>query len=354
MSYNRFLELLLRKKSGALSVDEQEELNEFLKDNPGYYELSGIVNQMYNTPLNEIQEVDKAYIRKRWDSLRKRTKEITGELGSDLKVVSKRSRLKYYLITAASIAAAFLLVFSFLGQQKVSSKDVVVATKMGSKTNMKLPDGSTVWLNAGSKISYGEDFGKTTRDVQLSGEAYFDVAHDSEHPFIVHTEHFKIKVLGTAFNVKAYAADMQSEATLVRGLIELSINNEDSRKILLKPNEKFVLKNAESTQEKTLTVTELKPEIRITGLQQPFKDSVAVETQWVNDCLAFRDYKLRDIAIMVSRWYGVSVEIEDQKLEEKEFSGLFKDESVEQVMQALKLAGGFNYTIDKNKITIVP
>ncbi|ANH83567.1 hypothetical protein A8C56_23645 [Niabella ginsenosidivorans] len=351
MSYNRFLELLLRKRSGELSADEQQELNGFLSDNPGYFELSGIVDQLYEAPLKGIKEVDKTYLRKRWEAL----KEKTAELPARSAVIrsTAQSRLKY-LLAAASVAAIVLLsVFYFVNRDKVNAKDVVVATRPGSKSSMKLPDGSVVWLNAGSEISYGKDFGKTSRDVKLSGEAYFDVTHDSDHPFIVHTNNFDIKVLGTAFNVKAYSSDQESETTLVRGSIELNLNNGDARKILLKPNEKLIFKSPGNFGKEAVAGA-LKPEIKITGLQTPFKDSATVETQWLHNCLAFRDHKLKDVAQMISRWYGVTVEIKDDSLKEKEFSGLFKDENVDQVMHALKLAGGFNYTIDKNKITIVP
>ncbi|SDD03577.1 FecR family protein [Niabella drilacis] len=353
MSYNRFLELLLRKKSGALSAEEQEELNGFLGNNPNYQELSGMVEQLYETPLKEIREVDRTYLRKRWDSLKQRTAQLPAGAGNQAPA-GKTRRMRYYM--AAASVAALLLVGAFYFQRRglTTTRDTVVATKMGSKTSMKLPDGSQVWLNAGSELSYDKDFGKVNREVHLSGEAYFDVTHDAEHPFIVHTNSFNIRVLGTAFNVKAYTSDKESEATLVRGSIELSMNNEDTRKILLKPNEKLVFKKADDSREKTVRGESAMPEIRVTGLQTPFKDSVTVETQWLHDCLAFRDHKLKDIASMISRWYGVTVEINDADLKEKEFSGLFKDESVEQVLHALKLAGGFDYTISKNKITIVP
>jgi len=292
MSYNRFLELLLRNKSGKLSAS------------------------------------------------------------------SPSRKTHYYYLAAASLALiALTAFFYFSDRKKIVSKDLVIATKMGSKSSVNLPDGSKVWLNAGSEISYGEDFGKSSRDVKLSGEAYFEVSPDANRPFLVHTDNFNIKVLGTAFNVRAYAADDESEATLMQGLIELSINNGDSRKIMLKPNEKLVFKKNERVKESALPVKppyHPKPEITITGLQKSFKDSVVVETQWLYDCLAFQDDKLKDIALTMSRWYGVSVEIKDKSLEQKEFSGLFRDENVEQVMRALKLAGKFDYTINKNRITIFP
>ncbi|HMR82733.1 MAG TPA: FecR family protein [Niabella sp.] len=354
MSYNRFLELILKKKSGKLSSKEQDELNRFLLDNPSYYELSGMVDQLYSVPINEIKEVDQTYLQKRWVSLKNKAK-IKETPGGKVTSGQKRFRLRYFYLAVTSIAAVLLLaVFLLLNQHDFSAKDVVVATKMGSKTSMRLPDGSTVWLNAGSKISYSDDFGKKSRDVQLSGEAYFDVAHDAECPFVVHTQDFDIKVLGTTFNVKAYEGDGESQTTLVKGLIELSINNKDAEKIILRPNEKLIVKNPRKIEKETVMgKPNATAEIKITGLEKSFHDSQAIETQWLDNCLAFRDSKFKDVAVLISRWYGVSVEIKDEKLNDKEFSGMFKDESLEQVMHALKLAGGFDYTIDKNIVTIV-
>ena len=82
-----------------------------------------------------------------------------------------------------------------------------VSTQPGSKSKIQLPDGSTVWLNAGSKLTYTKDFGKEIREVTLIGEAFFDVTKMKEKPFIIHTSSINIKVLGTAFNVKAYPED---------------------------------------------------------------------------------------------------------------------------------------------------
>jgi ferric-dicitrate binding protein FerR (iron transport regulator) len=353
MSYNRFLQLLLKKRSGELFPDEQAELEDFLTSNPGYYELSDLVDQVYDTPLNKVKGLSKAYLRKRWNALKKRTYKIN-EPGDNYGKTRAFRPLKYYYIAAASVAAVIFLNILILSyQRKFAAKDVIVATKMGSKTSMTLPDGSTVWLNAGSKISYGKDFGKASRSVRLSGEAFFDVIDDSKCPFIVNTANFDIKVLGTAFNVNAYLTDNKSEAVVVRGLIEVSLKDKDSRKLLLAPHEKFIFKRTDN-MDKGSNSGQSMNEIIITKPEKPFKDSATVETQWLHDCLAFRDDKLKDIALMISRWYGVSVEIKDKQLEEKKFSGLFKDESVEMVMHALQLAGGFHYTIDKNKITIIP
>src|SRR5205085_10891901 len=93
---------------------------------------------------------------------------------------------------------------TFPGPNRSIAQNTVM-TKPGSKSKLQLPDGTQVWLNSDSKITYGESFMGATREVQLSGEAYFDVVKDKEHPFIIHTQSIDLKVLGTAFNVRSYA-----------------------------------------------------------------------------------------------------------------------------------------------------
>lgn len=353
MSYNRFLELLLRQKSGEVTLRETEELNQFLEDNPEFIEVTGIVDQFYDSSLKEVKEIDESYIRERWASLNERIQlSVKPEPGSIKKINSKRIR---NIAIAASVIGVLFSGLYFLNAsnpEKQEAKDVVLTTNMGSKSNMKLPDGSTVWLNAGSEISYGSDFGKTSRDIQLSGEAFFDVVHNDKLPFVVHTQHFNIKVLGTAFNVRSYPSDAESQATLLRGKIELSFNNDNTSKIILKPNEKLIF-NAGTIKKSEKENGPAKTDIKISGLERPFKDSMTVETQWLNDKLAFRNMRLEEVAALISRWYGVSIEINDSELKDKEFSGLFEDETVKQVMEALRLTGGFHYTMNKNKITIV-
>jgi len=128
-----------------------------------------------------------------------------------------------------------------------------VTTKKGNRTKIQLPDGSNVWLNAGSKINYSKNFegkervvflnGEAFFVVFLNGEAFFDVVKNPQKPFIIHTSKIDIKVLGTQFNVKAYEEDNTTETSLIRGSVEIFLKNDPGKKFLLRPNEKLVLNN---------------------------------------------------------------------------------------------------------------
>jgi transmembrane sensor len=126
-----------------------------------------------------------------------------------------------------------------------------VGTKKGSKSHIVLPDGTNVWLNADSKIIYPGNFQGETREVSLVGEAFFDVVKNVNKPFIIHTGTMDVKVLGTAFNVRSYPGEMTTEASLLRGLIEVTLNGTEKKKILLKPNEKLTVLNSDESYQKT-------------------------------------------------------------------------------------------------------
>src|SRR4030095_9403678 len=126
-----------------------------------------------------------------------------------------------------------------------------VATKNGNRTKIVLPDGSQVWLNAGSNLDYNNlNFNKDVREVSLNGEAYFDVAKNAGKPFIIHTKKMDIKVLGTTFNVRSYSDEKITEAALIKGSIEVTLKDRKDQKIILKPNEKIIIPNEEPKNEK--------------------------------------------------------------------------------------------------------
>ncbi len=116
--------------------------------------------------------------------------------------------------------------------------DNVVATRKGSKTNLVLPDGTKVWVNADSRLSYGKNFGNQLREVYLEGEAYFDVAEDKRKPFIVHTNNIDVKVLGTAFNVRAYGNEVNTQTTLLRGSVEVMLKKTTTGKFYWFPTKR--------------------------------------------------------------------------------------------------------------------
>jgi ferric-dicitrate binding protein FerR (iron transport regulator) len=236
-----------------------------------------------------------------------------------------------------------------------------VSTKYGSKTKLVLPDGTQVWLNSGTKLSYTKAYGNRLREVSLSGEAYFDVVKNPERPFVIHTSKINIKVLGTAFNVKSYPGEKKTETSLVRGSIEVTFNSRPSEKIILKPNEKLIVSNEEEPEPvkpaknnliPNIVVHQQEPIIAISHLTYEPKDSTVIETSWMENKLIFRSESFEDLALRMERWYGISIRFGDEAVKKKKLNGTFENENIEQALQALQLIVPFKYIINKKEILI--
>ena len=231
-----------------------------------------------------------------------------------------------------------------------------VITHNGSRTNLLLPDGTRVWLNAGSRLTYEKTYGVQSREVNLTGEALFDVAHNATKPFVIHAAHVDIRVLGTRFNVKSYPTDRTTETTLLKGSIEVSIKDRPDEKIILKPNEKLVIANDDSALHRRDPMA-YKPQMTesLVNIRKPAYDSITginVETSWVEDRLIFQDEAFGMLSKDMERWYGVSIRFTRPELEDLHFTGNFQKETIQQALEALKLTAPFTYTIHENQITI--
>jgi len=211
----------------------------------------------------------------------------------------------------------------------------------GSKSEIKLPDGSTVLLNAGSTLRYPANFGKKRRDVYLEGEGYFTVAKQTARPFTVHTAWAKIKDLGTEFNVKSYPDENVMETILISG--ELSVENSDSfsaieRPILLKPGQKLTL-TAEPDTQPVVVVTQLEP------------DMAEAEVSWKERDWRIERVPLQDLAVRLERRYDVRIHVDDQ-LKSHSFTGPIPDVSLEQVLNIIRLSAPILYHIDGKDVYI--
>ena len=271
-----------------------------------------------------------------------------------------------FLIAISSVAAFIVLSVAvwIFGRHSISSKSTIEAkpdarelvAQNGSKTRTILPDGSTVWLNAGSKISYSQDFSGATREVKLEGEAFFDVVKDAKHPFIVHVASYDIRVLGTAFNVKSYPEDKTVETTLLRGLVQVTKHGkQNERPIFLHPNEKLIVTKIAANDVKPLPyVQSATPERKytITPIDSAVEEKERIETAWVYNRLEFKDDDFEELANKLERWYNVTIIFDDDAVKKINLHGAFENETIDQALAALKIATPFNYTISGGTIHI--
>lgn len=251
-------------------------------------------------------------------------------------------------LTAAAvlllIAGYFLIDHYKVSSKKESLKSFVAAN--GERKNFQLPDGSIVTLNAGSKMTIDDRYGVSTRDIFLEGEAFFDVKHNKELPFIVHTPAMDIKALGTSFNVKAYPCEKLTETSLVKGLVEVTLKEGKNRKVLLHPNEKVEWINSNGKRREVAAKKDKKTSIDniVQGLTKTDAGDVK-EIAWMENKLVFTDEPLEDIAISLERWYGVKIEFADDVIRNYRFTGMFEKEELSTVLSFLKESKNFNYEI---------
>ncbi|MCX6317829.1 MAG: FecR family protein [Bacteroidetes bacterium] len=371
MSQEKFWILFSKKLSGEASAEDLEELQLLVQQHPEWqYSIQNLEDLWkHNPPVTDQMQEEDAYLLHLH-----RMNELNIPFGDNpandrLIDMETPSRRKWYWAAAAVLAiSAGLLLFNRISRGSGTDKDAVagnineVSTRPGSKSMVKLPDGSTVWLNAGSKISYTKDFGKDIREVYLTGEGFFDVTKNKEKPFIIHTSSINIKVLGTSFNVRAYPEDKQTETSLIHGSIEVTIKNRPNDKIILSPSEKLIVENNQALQTENVKPSTVKavpataavaPMVSINKLKYNVADSTVAETQWINNKLVFRDESFADLAVRMERWYDVNIEINDPVLRQARLNGIFEKETIQQALEALRLSLPLSFKYDQNGNNII-
>jgi transmembrane sensor len=354
MSHTLFLNLLAKKLAGEATADEVQQLGDLLLLNPDWAYQAEHLEQLWQSEKEEHNSGSELAFEQHMARMK--------EAGVDfprpsLPAIISKAGDKKRKIVAWSVAAVFLLLAAGLLWYNNKTETVPsteknyseVSSPIGSKTKLLLPDGTVVWLNAGSKLTYNERFGITNRNTTLEGEAFFDVKKTSV-PFIIRANSIQIKVLGTAFNVKAYPDEKITETSLVRGRVEVLIDKRPGEPIILRPNEKLVVAN-EKSDSKTTDGQKREPKVAISELTH-INDTTIIETSWVRNELIFQDETFGEVALKMQRWYGVMIELKDDGIATERLSGTFTTESVQEALTALQLTTKFHYSIKGNLIMI--
>lgn len=361
--------LIARKLAGEASPEELQLLQSHLTEHPQDQYLEEIVAAYWNNgKLNPGQdpgnndEQEELHFQKILSEANKEEEEEQGLPLLPINLPRKRITRRVMYAAAAMLILSFtisLYYYLLPGSQQPKQLAVKeVLSKTASRSALELPDGTKVWLNADSKLVYGEDFNGKLRQVTLEGEAFFDVVKDSLRPFIVHTANLDIRVLGTAFNVKAYAVDPTIETTLIRGSVEV-IRKDDpsSPKMILRPNEKLVYNKEEihtpaEVTSKVPVVQRRHQQISIQHLPENTADSIRVETSWRFNRLIFDGETFEMLATKIERWYNVQIRFQDREVRNYRFKGVFEKETIDQALQALQLTAPFEYEMKNNVIFI--
>lgn len=274
----------------------------------------------------------------------------------------ERRRLKINSRIWLKVAAAIILISGiglFLrnrlapAEQTAKIATAYFSTKAGERKKVVLPDGSTVILNAKSSICLGKHFNEKSREVTLEGEAFFDVTHNKNKPFKVYTADFKVNVLGTVFNVKAYNDEASSEATLIQGLITMEATAGDGGVITLKPSQKVTFYKHVPLQVKSRPLKAIKPKPEISINHYTLvKDSTILETAWTKNRIEIYDQDFDEVKTVLEKWYNVQIRFADKDLKNYRFTATFGNENIKQVLEALQKVEYFRYEIKDNQVTI--
>lgn len=252
---------------------------------------------------------------------------------------SGRQSYKWYRTWSVAAVAIVLLglitvTAYWQGSRQIQSNfsDIVVEAPLGSKTKLTLPDGSTVWLNAGSKMVYSQGFGVSDRRLAFQGEGYFEVEKNDEMPFLVQTHDVNVTVVGTKFNFRNYPEDEEAVVELLEGKVALENQLKEEAVRYLPPNEKMVLHKA--TGEMDITSAKVKE-----------------ATLWTENILLFDEDLLPDIVRKLERSYHVRIEIENEDLKQARFYGQFNqlEQNIYEVLDMLVETGRLEYQ-EKDKV----
>jgi ferric-dicitrate binding protein FerR (iron transport regulator) len=206
-----------------------------------------------------------------------------------------------------------------------------LVTPKGGEYSLILEDGTKVWLNADSKLVYPSGFGGGARKVQLTGEAYFEVKTDAEHPFIVHTYRQDIRVLGTEFNVQAYPEENEIVTTLITGKVQV---NSKGEKVQLKQGQQAISnKNG---------ILRLQP-----------KADLEQAIAWKEGYFRFDYTDIYEIMRQLSRWYDIKVSYEEGVKHREFLAFINRDNNISEVLGMLEATGAIRFEINGKKITVL-
>jgi ferric-dicitrate binding protein FerR (iron transport regulator) len=249
--------------------------------------------------------------------------------------IKKRFAIHRWLPYAVSVLLCISVgIASYLYVKEKTVDDVreyTILADKGQRSTVLLPDGSKVWLNSHTRISYSNDYGKEQRNVSLTGEAFFEVVTNTNCPFIVNAGEMKVEAKGTTFNIRAYQEDKEIVATLFSGKIEASIGN---KSVILRPDQ-YVSFNR--NERRLLTHTSNNP---------------SYAKMWRDNELAFESLTLGEIAILLNRIYNVHLEFKSEKIKQYRFSGIIKNNSLDNVIEIISLTAPIVYESTGDRIVL--
>lgn len=331
-------DLFIKYLQGNCTEKEFEQLLFWIREGALTTSGKGMAQEVWNEFEPEASPVERIKYNQILDKIHH---QINVNQNSD-RITIQKAPARNRVLSVITRAAAILLLpvlslllytyFSDNGRYANNLNGLEVEAPAGSRMQIELGDGTKVWLNHGSKLKYPYRFDGKNRKVFLTGEAYFEVAHNRKVPFIVGTNHLEVKATGTAFNVSAYPGDDVVETTLVEGKVILYDSGSSNEIKALLPNE----------------CLKFNPQKNVYTLESGNTEKY---TAWKDGLLVFKNDSIADIGKKLARWYNVEVEITNEKAKEYTCTATFTDETLPQVLELLTLPTPVSYQLTpKNKL----
>lgn len=330
MDQDRLFSLIGRNLNEEASKKDKQQLNKWLRESDEnkriYLRIKKFWQESY---ITHSQKTDSSFAKVL-------SKINTSSINSDS--LSSRSYSKKFIYWAAVISLIIVVIFYKVSkapaiQEEVSAEIAMIEKEnpSGQKSKIHLPDGSFVWLNAQSRLAYPERFDSLSRQVMLTGEAFFEVTKDAKRPFSVVTGDIKTIALGTSFNIKAYEADPQVQVVLATGKVK--VKSADKQKKYLEPGEGLLYHKVNHT----ISLHEY---------------DVTTLTAWKDGILIFNDANFSEIVEKLERWYGVTIQVNGKAEDPISYTAKFNNEYLSNVLESMSFGRPFQYEINDKIVTL--
>ena len=324
------IRLILRQLNGETDQKEQSAFSHWLLESPENLDLYIEIKNLWESPMTREFNFNET-------KARKQIKEATSKNNKKIYLWQYAQQIAAAIIMMMMIGTLFYHQLRKTPTNTTETETIKLITKTsgaGEQLRITLPDGSVVRLNAESSIIFPEKFAKNERMVTLSGEAFFDVSKDAEHPFVIQSNHITTTVLGTSFNIKAFEREHVT-VTVVTGKVKVEkVNDDHVDKLLLLPNQQAIYNEKES-------------HFRIEEVD------ACHYFAWTSGTIRFNNDPLDEVVKVLERWYNVKIQISDDTRSSIRINGSYTDKKLYSILEGLGYIYNLNYNyINDNTIVI--
>ncbi|MCL3782681.1 DUF4974 domain-containing protein [Prolixibacteraceae bacterium JC049] len=332
---------IIKYLEGTINTDELKELENWLESSDNNRQLFNDFQDIW-TAMQAHSVVNESLLQNEWERLEQsfnkgieeKTVELTPPQSDN---IDWKKWLNIAAIFIAGVLISSVFYFGEIGLGKNELTSTTIEMPKGAQSKMTLPDGSVVWINAGTKLSYDKAFGIKNRRLHLDGEAFFEVAKDASKAFLVATKEVTVKAYGTAFNVKDYSSDNFVETTLVEGKISVAKNsspwNSSKNEVFLNDNEQIRFDKESRRNSNVLKGVDTG---KVIG--------------WTTGKLIIKREILKDLIPVLERRFNVNVHVMDEALYQIKFTGTIENETIEQLLEAVAVSANMKFEIKQRDI----